>query len=768
VVAFGDLPPILIDATTGVEDRTFWTNTGFDPLGIVAAGLDTISGDVRGASTITQQLVRQRLLPGELVQDQDRRVERKIKEIIQSIRVTQAFPGREGKERIMTAYLNQNFYGNNSYGVAAAADGYFGKELSELTLSEAALLAALPQSPSNYDLVRNAVEDDQGRLIVPQDTDIVERRDFVLQLLADDPARRVLTGDQYSTEDFLAAQDDEVVLVDQELPPWQAPHFIWAVREQLAVELCAEAATCPALERGGLRIVTTLDMELQESAEKWVKAAAIAPHRGREYADRIGVETQPWMRELRDNEVFNGALMAMDYQTGEVVAYVGSADYYESRRINPKFQPQFDVLAEGWRQPGSAFKPFTYSTGLNDRTLTASSMLMDVTTDFGGGYIPKNFDLLERGPLRLRLGLQQSLNIPAIKALAITGEAHTFDMAKRFGMEFQENEPTAGLSMALGTLEVHPADLTNAYATIANGGRRVDRTLIRTVSDKAGTELVAVRATPEGEAIITPQAAHIMTDILAGNTDPAINPIWGRLELTDATGRHRPATLKTGTNNDAKDLTAMGYLAPPDEAGRARGEYALAVGAWNGNSDASVVGSADDPIFSLDVAGPMWQAFLQETTADWAIFDFTRPNGLEEAQVDAFTGYRPSDFSREQVTEIFIEGTVPPRDEIITGLEVIRDEEGDSYLWDESCGGTPEMRGFLQLDELESERPRWREAIQGWIERARRGPGVRGGPDADVATATSYFLDSNYQPYGSTWGAPFPPTARCDEAPSPS
>ncbi|MBA2275313.1 MAG: transglycosylase domain-containing protein, partial [Chloroflexi bacterium] len=273
VVAFADLPTILIDATTAVEDKSFWTNTGFDPLGIVAAGLDTISGDLRGASTITQQLVRQRLLPSELVQDPDRRVERKIKEIIQSIRVTQAFPGRDGKERIITAYLHQNFYGNNSYGVAAAAEGYFGKELSELTLSEAALLAALPQSPSNYDLVRNAVEDDAGRLIVPQDTDIVERRNLVLQYLADDPTRRVLTGDEFSREDFLAAQDDEVVLVDQELPPWLAPHFIWAVRDQLTVELCADAATCPELERGGLRIVTTLDMAMQASAEKWVKAA---------------------------------------------------------------------------------------------------------------------------------------------------------------------------------------------------------------------------------------------------------------------------------------------------------------------------------------------------------------------------------------------------------------------------------------------------------------------------------------------------------------
>src|SRR6187401_3537547 len=177
VVTFDQIPPILIDAVTSVEDKTFWTNTGFDPVGVLSAIVDTLRGNARGASTITQQLVRQRLLDPDLVRDPNRTVERKIKEIIQSVRVTDAFPGVDGKQQIMAAYLNQNYYGNGSYGVMAAARSYFGiqtvADLNKLTLSQIALLAAIPQSPSNYDLARNAEEQPNGQLCVPLDPDNV-------------------------------------------------------------------------------------------------------------------------------------------------------------------------------------------------------------------------------------------------------------------------------------------------------------------------------------------------------------------------------------------------------------------------------------------------------------------------------------------------------------------------------------------------------------------------------------------------------------------
>ncbi len=341
VVPFDAIPPILIDATTAIEDKTFWTNTGFDPLGIVSAAIDSIRGRARGASTITQQLVRQRLLAPELVSQSGRLAERKIKELIQSVRVTEAFPGEAGKQQIMAAYLNQNFYGNNSYGVATAAQSYFGvTDLSKLTVAQAAILAGLPQAPGSFDLVRNAEETDVGDsrcpdptttcLIVPPDSAIVQRRDYILRLLAEDPSRLHQSGSTYTAKDFLDAINDPVVIVDQTTPATRAPHFVWYVRDQLTKALCGEEPTCPQLEQGGLRVVTTLDWKVQQVAQKWVAVAALAPHQAnpRAYARARGVTYQPWMAALQNNQVWNGALSAIDYQTGEIIAYVGSADYY--------------------------------------------------------------------------------------------------------------------------------------------------------------------------------------------------------------------------------------------------------------------------------------------------------------------------------------------------------------------------------------------------------------------------------------------------------
>jgi peptidoglycan glycosyltransferase len=776
VARFEEIPPILIDATTAIEDKTFWTNTGFDPLGILASAADALRGNPRGGSTITQQLVRQRLLPDEV----GGTAQRKIMEIIQSLRVTRAFPAEQGgKQDIITAYLNQNFYGNNSYGVKTATRSYFGKPLSELTLAEAAILAALPQSPGTYDLVRNAVETevgdprcpepDESCLVVPEDTQIVQRRNYVLTLLADDPTRRVLTGDTYSREDFLAATREPVVLSPAPLRPWRAPHFVWLVREQITDALCdPEAETCPAIERGGLRITTTIDWRIQQIAEKWAKAAAIVPHRPNPAlaAQSIGVEYTDWMRNLRGKNLWNTAISAIDYQTGEIVAYVGSADYYATRRVNRRFQPQFDVLSDGYRQPGSAFKPFSYVTGIDDRRLTASTMLMDVTTDFGNGYTPTNFDQLERGPLRARLALQFSLNIPAIKVLELTGPQRVFERAQAFGMDFQADRP-AGLSMALGTQEVNPIDLATSYATLANRGRYLGNTAILSIRDTSGEDLVEPYAVPEGRAVVSPQAAYVMTDILAGNTQPDVNPVWGSMELR-ARGQHRPAALKTGTNNDAKDLSAYGYIAPPSREGRADGEYALVVGVWAGNSDATTVSDPSDPVFSLDVAAPVWQAVMREATRGWDVNDFRRPDGLVEREVDAFTGFVPSVWSREQVTELFLRDAQPGDDPYIRGIPVIRGADRRLYRWTEACGGDPTTRGFLTLFEAESEHESWLRANRNWISRARRGAGVAGGADPDRPTSTAFFYQSWFQPFGASWGAPFPPTESCDAAPSPS
>ncbi len=292
VVTFDQIPKVLLDATTAVEDKTFWDNAGFDPVAIVSAALGSLRGDARGASTITQQLVRARLLDPALVQDPHRTAERKLKEIIQSIRVTQYFRGEQGKQQIITAYLNQNYYGNQSYGVKAAAQSYFGIDLSKIDPAQAAIIAGLPKSPSNYDLVRNAIEQcttpvaegadcPKSQLVVPPDAPIVQRRDQILDLLASG-GRTPMSGDQYSSAQFTVAKQEDVVLGSQATPRWIAPHFVWAVRDELADKLCGvDVPSCDALDLGGLRVTTTLDVGLQKIAEKWVRGGGHrAPREG--------------------------------------------------------------------------------------------------------------------------------------------------------------------------------------------------------------------------------------------------------------------------------------------------------------------------------------------------------------------------------------------------------------------------------------------------------------------------------------------------------
>ena len=735
VVEFKDIPPVLVDATTAVEDRTFWTNTGFDPQAIIAAGLDALRGNPRGASTITQQLVRQRLLDEDLVRDPHRTFERKIEEIIQSIRLTKALgEGEEGKQKLIAAYLNQNFYGNNSYGVAAAAKGYFGVPLTKITLAQAAILAALPQSPARYDLVRNAeLQPDpenpqRDQLVVPADSDIVIRRNKVLSDMAN--GNTPLTQGKYTAEDYAKARDEPVVLASQVEPRWTAPHFIWALRDELTRRVCGdEAPTCEAMRQGGFRITSTIDARLQRIGEKWVAAAALIPKaKDKDEEDALlkkyGINAvQPWMRNLSSKDLNNGALVAIDYQTGQIVAYVGSADYY-AKKGTKKFQPKFDVVADGWRQPGSAFKPFNYLTGIDDGALTAATMLMDVGTDFGGNYTPTDADNLERGPVRVRNALQFSLNIPAVKAMGINGVDHVFARAQDFGLRFRVKQTPAGLAFALGVQEVHPVDMVTGYGTIANGGKYVEHTTIIDVKNPDGSK-TKLAPLAEPKQVAKPQAAAIITDILAGNTDPNINPFWGKFEIRTGTER-RPATLKTGTNNDAKDLNAYGYIAPPDEATRKDGELALAVGVWNGNSDNTEVSTPQRPVFSIDVSTFVWQGFMRDATRRWKIHEFARPEGLVEAKVDPWVGLRSG--SSRAVTELFLPNTAP-QDRVGTNGGV--------------CGEN------ILKDSPEAEHDNWMQANRDWIRRAERGPGVRGGPDD---TRTAYFYNGQYTPYGHSWG----------------
>jgi membrane peptidoglycan carboxypeptidase len=751
VVAFAEIPPVVLDATTSIEDKTFWQNAGFDPMGIVSAGIATISGNARGASTITQQLVRNRLLPESAFTTT---YERKIREIIQSIRLTQAFPGEEGKKKIITAYLNDNFYGNNSYGIAAAARGYWGISLDKLTLAQAALLAGIPQSPTPYDLIRNAVEEEMPdgttRLVVPADSAIVLRRNWILEQMK---TRSVLTAGAYTTEDYDRAMQEPVVLTPPANRRILAPQFVLQARSELGRILCGPDAAdkCPQVDSGGYSVTTTLDWRLQRMAEKWTEAGARAPNAKdtAAYLKKLGIPYQTWIKNMRGTGVQNGALAAVDYRTGEVYAYTGSAGFY--LKGNKKFQPQFDVLEDGWRQPGSAFKPINYVVGLEDRTLTASTMFMDVVTDFGGGWTPVDADRMERGPVRLRQALQVSLNIPAIKAAIRIGPDRVYERAKDFGIRYQSPTNPGGAALAIGTVEVHMIDLIGAFGAIANGGVLMPRTTILEVRNSQGDKIWPLDgATTAGKRVVSAQAAFVMTDILSSNTDPAQNPFWSKRAILNGTTR-RPAALKTGTTDATIDLTAVGFLAPPEDPEAP----ALVVGAWMGNSDNS---QPTRGVVALESAASLWQSFLTQASKGTPIATFSRPPGVVQASVDAFSGMRPGPFTTRTVKEWFIEGTVPTEvDNTKVGIEI---DTATGNLWQEGCVGPKEVTGFLNLGGAESEFSSWGKYNRDWVARAQRGSGVAGGPER---TRTTYFYETGvWNPFGKTWGAPFAPTELCE------
>ena len=380
----------------------------------------------RGASTITQQLVR----APELLPATTQHVDRKIKEIIQSVRLTQEFPGDAGKQAIITDYLNLNFYGNQSYGIAAAAQGYFGvTDLSKLTIAQAAILAGILQAPSAYDLVANAQQLDDGTLVVPADSPIVQRRNAILEDMRRNNQDGLLQGQVHRRRTPRRR-------VGAGRPPpgptaeMIAPQFDLMVRQQLADLLCGQGtdpADCPAVDTGGYKVITTLDVTMQKSAEKWLKAYVFGPNQAT-LGGRHRLPRHPWASRprptttttpgssaraprsnvgLRNGNIHNGALIAVDYRTGQVLAYAGSAGFYEKTVKDPGkpgqdyFDPEYDVLSSGnGRQPGSSFKPINYLIGIQDGTMTAATLFMDVATDFGGGlHAPRRRRLRARpGP----------------------------------------------------------------------------------------------------------------------------------------------------------------------------------------------------------------------------------------------------------------------------------------------------------------------------------------------------------------------------------
>lgn len=587
-------------ATVATEDRNFYTHGGFDPIAIIRAIYYALQEReiVSGASTITQQVARNILLPDEA---RDVTVSRKIKEIILAAEITR----RYSKDDILEIYLNNNNYGNLAYGVDAAARTYFGTSAANLTLAQASFLAGLPQSPATYDPYRGGRE-----AALKRHKDVLSLMVEVGFITADQAIAAAAEMDNYP---FNPVYTDRI----------PAPHFVVYVTQWVEQNLGAEALYTGT----GLRIHSTLDARMQQIAEEEVARGVAA---------------------LADQNATNGALVALEPSSGHILAMVGSTDFYDDERDG-----QVNVTTR-CRQPGSAIKPLTYLTTF-ERGWTPATVLWDLPvtyTDTAGNiYEPVNFDGRFRGPVSVRTSLANSLNIPAVKALEHVTVDGLLEMSARLGVTSlvtpqlecpdypYDTRPLYGLALTLGGGEVKPLELTGAYATFANGGLRMAPTPILWVEDRRGNVLLDNRERG-GEQVVKPEIAYLLTHILS---DTQARCLLFRcpsiLELPD-----RPVAAKTGSTNDNRDAWTVGYT--PD----------IAAGVWVGNNDnsqmANVVGSSG--------AGPIWRAFMERAHESIPPHAFPRPAGIVEQEICTFSGAQPSPYCPERGREVFSVDNPPP------------------------------------------------------------------------------------------------------------
>jgi membrane peptidoglycan carboxypeptidase len=728
-IPFEDIPQVMVDAQLAAEDQSFFNNPCIDLRSIVRAFLQNFQAGetVSGASTICQQLVRMRLFSADLMADPERQVERKIKEAILALRLDGRYTGVEGKQRILEMYMNQSYYGNQAYGIWAAANAYFAKDITsdapedQLTVGEAAMLAGLVRAPSRLDPSTQAVEEERDgetiHVVPPTAQAIVVRNDIVLPQMLESG---FITQEQYDE-----AIAEELVLAPPRSNSFRAPHFVYAVRREAAELLDGE----DLLDTGGLTIHTTLDYEgYQVIAEKWARIGYDMDRLSDErLIRRYGEEALTWIKQLQGRNINNDAIVTVNYRTGSVLAYVGSANFYG--RATPEHQPSFDVIGQAFRQSGSAFKPITYATGFENGDISPATMFMDVRTDIADGFDPPNADNRERGPVRVRDALKYSLNIPVSKAQQLIGSEEVVTMAESLGLEFDpaHNGEHAVPSLTLGTLGIHQIDLAGAYGAIANEGRLMTPYLIERIEDSDGN-VIYDHATDagDGDQVITPASAYLVTDILADNTDPAANPLWGPRFQLQTDGGRRPATLKTGTTNDFRDLQAYGYLAGnPDDPGDPTG--AIVTGVWVGNSDFSPI----QDVFAADGPTFIWHDYMAEVAAnnELPVYDFRRPDGVAEVEIDAMSGLLPGEFTETTVTEIVRADVQPDEPDTVHRELAIEDETGK--IWQEGCGdfrtppgASPDQSGaveplrrvFLDLAGWEDHHPAWDESNDEWLE----------------------------------------------------
>jgi len=594
-VLLAEMPKPLLQAIVATEDAHFYQNPGVDfPAILRSAWWNLRSGRiVSGASTITQQLARNLLMTPDERYEQT--YTRKLREAVLAWRIT----NRYAKDEILALYLNEIYFGNLAYGVEAAAQTYFGKPVRDLDLAECALLAGLAQSPPYYNPFEHL---DRAK----------ERQAVVLDLMV---------GQGYITQTQARQAGEEKLYFASAPFEIHAPHFVMYVRGLLEEELGLER-----LEQGGLSIHTTLDLDLNETARDIVR------HRLMRLAECNG---QPSDCPPGGHNVRNSALVALDAQTGEILAMLGSPDYF-SARIDGAVNG-----ATALRQPGSSIKPITYAAAFSEGALTPATMMLDERTSFvtkeGASYVPLNYDLQFRGPVLLREALASSYNLIAVKVLDTIGVETMTGLARRLGITTFDDPERLGLAVTLGGGEVRLLEQTAAFAAFANGGHAIQPVAVLRVEDTEGHVLWSQNP-GAGKRMLDERVAYLISHILSDNT--ARIPSFGEDSTLLLT---RPAAVKTGTTTDFRDNWTVGYTP------------GLVVGVWTGNADNEPMRD----VSGIDGAAPVWHDFMEAALKGMPVREFEQPEGLVKVEVCAQTGQLPGDDCPHHVTELFIAGTEP-------------------------------------------------------------------------------------------------------------
>jgi len=575
------IPEKLVLATLAIEDAGFYRHFGFDVRGILRGLYRTIiQGRLQGGSTLTQQLVKNALLSPE------RTWGRKIKEAI----LTLATEIMYSKKEILEMYLNQTPYGGTLWGVETAARGIFNKEMTDLNLAEAALLAGLPGSPTRYSPFAHP---DAAK----------KRQEMVLARMEE--LKYISFGERQAAE---AEKLNYYVKKDK----LSAPHFVFYVKEKLIEKYGLKKVT-----EGGLKVWTTLDLDLQNYTQEQV-------------VNEVG--------KLNKYNVTNGAALVTESRSGQILAMVGSKDYFAN-----DIEGKYNVVT-ALRQPGSSIKPLNYAVGIETGKVTAASIFNDAETCFNmenqKAYCPTNYGNKYYGIQNLRQSLANSLNIPAVKMLKINGLANFVASASAMGISTFKNPDDFGLSLTLGGGEVYMTDMGTAFGTLANMGVRQSLTPILKVTDKNNKVLEEYKYVP-GERVISAGTAFIISEILSD--DGARNMVFGSGSMLNIK-KHPEVAVKTGTTNDLRDNWTVGYT--PD--------YVTVT--WVGNNDNSKMSGV---VSGTSGAAPIWNKIMTKLLEDKIIKRFAKPEGVIGVTVCNLTGQLPPDEGCDSHFEYFKKEHLP-------------------------------------------------------------------------------------------------------------